>query len=191
MQTTDNIKKEQERIKNFQYLYRHFDKNDNLLYVGVSLSVLQRLSQHKTCSPWFHKIAKITMESFNDRTSALAAEKTAIIKEHPIYNKYRPKLEHLEKETKAQDSRNMLTKQIVEFKPTYTVQEAAHLLHVSILQIKDWVDSGQMGAIITSKHFDRRLQTESKKRMITGWQMIDFLENWECGNCSTKSVSGT
>lgn len=190
MQTINDIKKEQEKIKNLQYLYRHFDKDGNLLYVGISLSVIQRLSQHKNCSPWYHKIAKIEVETFDDRASALVAEKKAIIEEHPIYNKYRPKPEYLEKKTKAQNSRDALTKQIVEFKPTYTVQEAAHLLHVSILQIKEWVDSGQMGAIITSKHFDKRLQTESKKRMITGWQMIDFLENWEYGNCSTKSVGG-
>ena len=186
MQTTEDIKKEQKRIKNLQFLYRQFDKNDNLLYVGVSLSVIQRLSQHKTCSPWYHKIAKITVETFNSRKEVLAAEKKAILEEHPRYNKYRPKPK-LKEKTKAQNSRDNLTRQIVEFKPTYTVAEASQLLHVSILQIKEWVDSGQMGAIITSKYFDSRFQKESKKRMITGWQMIDFLENWECGNCLTTT----
>jgi hypothetical protein len=147
---------------------------------------MQRLSQHKNCSPWYHKIAEIKVETFNSREEAIVAENKAILEEHPRYNKYRPKPK-LKEKTKTQDSKDNLTKQIVEFKPTYTVQEAAHLLHVSILQIKEWVDSEQMGAIITSKHFDKRLQTESKRRIITGWQMIDFLENWECGNCSTKS----
>ena len=47
-----------------QHLYRHFDEWDNLLYVGVSLSTIQRLSQHNRHYHWFNNIIKITIENF-------------------------------------------------------------------------------------------------------------------------------
>ena len=37
-------------MSNATHPYRHYDKNGNLLYVGVSLSSLQRLGQHKSNS---------------------------------------------------------------------------------------------------------------------------------------------
>jgi hypothetical protein len=68
-------------------LYRHWDNMDNLLYVGISKSVLQRLGTHETNSHWYDKIAKVTIESFPTRKLALAAEKLAIETECPLYNR--------------------------------------------------------------------------------------------------------
>lgn len=68
-------------------LYRHFDSNGNLLYVGISLSTLNRLGQHKDNSHWFNSISNITIEKFNNRDKALIAERDAIINEKPLYNK--------------------------------------------------------------------------------------------------------
>ena len=34
-------------------LYRHFDRLGELLYVGISISTMRRLAQHKTQSAWF------------------------------------------------------------------------------------------------------------------------------------------
>jgi predicted GIY-YIG superfamily endonuclease len=67
-------------------LYRHWDKDDNLLYIGISLSKLQRLGQHSRNASWFDKITKVTMESFPTRKVALQKEKEAIITEYPIHN---------------------------------------------------------------------------------------------------------
>ena len=67
-------------------LYRHFDKDENLLYVGVSLSAMHRLSQHKRSSIWAGDAVKMTTEYFDDRALALEAEKQAIKAERPIYN---------------------------------------------------------------------------------------------------------
>jgi len=67
-------------------LYRHYDDKDNLLYVGISLSALMRLMQHKDSSDWFLNIAKVTIETFPTREKALDAETQAIIKEKPIHN---------------------------------------------------------------------------------------------------------
>jgi hypothetical protein len=40
-------------------LYRHFDADGVLLYVGVSLWAVSRLTQHRHGSRWFHKIANV------------------------------------------------------------------------------------------------------------------------------------
>lgn len=67
-------------------LYRHFGADGDLLYVGVSLSVMIRLSTHKR-SPWFVSVATVSIEHFQDRPTALAAELKAIQTEHPMHNK--------------------------------------------------------------------------------------------------------
>jgi predicted GIY-YIG superfamily endonuclease len=66
-------------------LYRHFDKDGKLLYVGISISVIQRLSQHRR-SRWFGEIASITIEKFPSRRDAARAEMVAIRKECPRFN---------------------------------------------------------------------------------------------------------
>lgn len=67
-------------------LYRHFDEKGRLLYVGISLSAVKRLSQHSDKATWFFDIAKVTIESFPTREAALAAEKLAIRTERPVHN---------------------------------------------------------------------------------------------------------
>lgn len=68
-------------------LYRHFDKHNDLLYVGISLSAIGRLSQHSDVSHWFHHISRVTIEWFPTRREALSAEREAIRKENPRHNK--------------------------------------------------------------------------------------------------------
>jgi len=70
-----------------QHLYRHFDKDGNLLYVGISINAFQRLSQHKNSSSWFDEITRVEIERYPSRSAVEAAEKKAIIDEKPIHNK--------------------------------------------------------------------------------------------------------
>lgn len=69
-------------------LYRQYDSDDNLLYIGISLTVFERISQHKVQSEWFHRICKITLERFKSREQLCKAEKAAIRKEKPLFNKH-------------------------------------------------------------------------------------------------------
>lgn len=66
-------------------LYRHFDAAGHLLYVGVSVDVYMRTHQHNR-SHWAAGVARIDVEEFPDRKSALSAEKKAIRTEHPLHN---------------------------------------------------------------------------------------------------------
>lgn len=67
-------------------LYRHFDKEGRLLYVGISQSAIVRLAQHKQTASWFDEVTTVTIENFETRELALAAEEQAIKAERPLYN---------------------------------------------------------------------------------------------------------
>lgn len=68
-------------------LYRHWDKAGLLLYVGIACNHVNRLSQHRADSAWFPLIENITIEHFESRQAALNAERIAIVKERPIFNR--------------------------------------------------------------------------------------------------------
>lgn len=68
-------------------LYRHFDANDELLYVGVSVNPFERTGEHKLKSRWFKKITTIKIEWYENRDDAEDAEFLAIRDEKPKYNR--------------------------------------------------------------------------------------------------------
>lgn len=67
-------------------LYRCFDADDVLLYVGISIHPTKRLQQHHRDSAWWHQVAKVTFVHGQPRPAALAAEAEAIRTEHPRFN---------------------------------------------------------------------------------------------------------
>lgn len=66
-------------------LYRHYDVDGRLLYVGISLSAIQRLCAHQK-SDWSKYIASVSVKTYATRASALLAERSAIKSEAPIFN---------------------------------------------------------------------------------------------------------
>jgi excisionase family DNA binding protein len=68
-------------------LYRFFDDNETLIYVGISMHAFVRFNQHRYRSPFFDQIAKMTIERFETIELAVAAESKAIKNETPKYNK--------------------------------------------------------------------------------------------------------
>ncbi len=68
-------------------LYRHFDSSGNLLYVGISVRVFSRISQHRTSSHWSEKITRIDVERFPSWDDAYQAETVAIQTEKPLHNR--------------------------------------------------------------------------------------------------------
>lgn len=67
-------------------VYRYYDADGVLLYVGVSASTINRLSQHRLTAEWFGAWTHMTREKFSNRDQALRAEAQAILKEKPKYN---------------------------------------------------------------------------------------------------------
>lgn len=68
-------------------LYRAFDSNGVLLYVGISTNCLNRILQHKRTRIWFQRLANLTVEHYPTRELALDAECLAIRIEKPLYNR--------------------------------------------------------------------------------------------------------
>ena len=67
-------------------LYRHFDEWGDLLYVGISLSPIARLRQHRRSAHWMEEIVRVEIEWHPSRREALAREREAIEREDPKHN---------------------------------------------------------------------------------------------------------
>lgn len=67
-------------------LYRHFNADGTLLYIGISINPLMRTRLHSVNSDWRLDIATITVQWFSDKATALEAERAAIAKEKPLHN---------------------------------------------------------------------------------------------------------
>jgi hypothetical protein len=74
-------------------LYRHYDANDRLLYVGITDASRggRRWNEHADDKPWFHLVARSSIsDPYPTRAAALYAEACAIRDERPIHNISRP-----------------------------------------------------------------------------------------------------
>jgi excisionase family DNA binding protein len=158
------------------YLYRHFDENGQLLYVGISLGAIERLRQHSFGSDWFDEIRTITMETFETRAEALEAERKAIKKENPKHNVIH-KGPELVRNTRHGLTKDDLSKSIY-LKPLYTLKEVAQLLRMTELWVQSLMNDGKLGFVECGR-----------RRYITGWQVIAFMEWWE-SSISLEPASG-
>lgn len=70
----------------YHTLYRFWNKDSELLYIGISLNAIARLSQHSKDKDWYQEVASITMEHFGSREELEKAERESIFKERPRYN---------------------------------------------------------------------------------------------------------
>jgi predicted GIY-YIG superfamily endonuclease len=70
-----------------QVLYRFYDHDGKLLYVGITNTWYQRFHDHERKAGWFSKVAYSTFEWHENRKSVEAAELQAIRTENPEFNK--------------------------------------------------------------------------------------------------------
>lgn len=71
-----------------QQLYRLYDADGALLYIGISYSAISRFAQHKADKPWIASVARIEIETREvSRSEIEAIERDAIISEKPKHNK--------------------------------------------------------------------------------------------------------
>jgi hypothetical protein len=85
-------------------LYRAFDAAGALLYIGVTHCPFKRFDRkdgHARTADWYHRSRTVTVEIFEDRFAAFAAEERAIKAEQPPCNaihrrrEWRASSEHL------------------------------------------------------------------------------------------------
>ena len=166
------------------YLYRHFDKEGNLLYVGISLSFTKRLKQHSDNSHWFDLITNVTIENFQNRSDALEAERVSIQKENPLFNLRRPTPKEQKDfyKSRAEESGANLVKRIVQFNAIYGVNELARVLNLTINAVKKLIQENKIGHIARKKNPRRNnkgIMTYPTEYLISGWQLIDYIEQLE------------
>jgi predicted GIY-YIG superfamily endonuclease len=85
-----------------QTLYRFYNSDGELLYVGISNTWHRRFHQHEKNAGWFSRVASATFESYDSREAVEAAELSAIQNENPQFNKasnpaYETPTDHLQK----------------------------------------------------------------------------------------------
>jgi hypothetical protein len=110
-----------------EVLYRFFDSQGTLLYVGISRDWISRLGQHQKRSDFFSAVAGMTVERFPDRESVVAAELKAIESENPLFNRadnpnyrtwqthFREVLDMCVKKRKVDDTHRHLVESLTEF----------------------------------------------------------------------------
>jgi predicted GIY-YIG superfamily endonuclease len=67
-------------------LYKAYDADGLLLYVGISGGIIARFAQHVDGSPWSRVMARMEVEWFATRDEALKAEKASIKSLRPLFN---------------------------------------------------------------------------------------------------------
>jgi predicted GIY-YIG superfamily endonuclease len=69
-------------------LYEIYDDSDILLYIGISLSAISRLSQHKADKDkdWYYDIKRVEMTHYDTREEAEEIERRRIKIKKPVYN---------------------------------------------------------------------------------------------------------
>lgn len=68
-------------------LYRLWDADGDLLYVGIACSPARRFAQHAREKPWWSDVETRTVQWHPTREEALAAERAAILNEWPRHNR--------------------------------------------------------------------------------------------------------
>lgn len=67
-------------------VYRVYDAEGALLYIGMSLNALSRLYSHSLDKPWWSEVARVEVSHFSSRSDASRAERRAIESEAPRHN---------------------------------------------------------------------------------------------------------
>ncbi|GGV45971.1 GntR family transcriptional regulator [Streptomyces spectabilis] len=67
-------------------LYRLYDVDDRLLYVGISGAPKMRMKAHAADKPWWPEVATRDFEWFDTREQAAEAEVEAIRQQQPLHN---------------------------------------------------------------------------------------------------------
>lgn len=73
-------------------VYRFYDMNGGLLYLGYSAQFHARLRSHQTTSPWWSEVHSSRLAIYDNAPQALAMEAEGIREEQPQHNRqYKPR----------------------------------------------------------------------------------------------------
>lgn len=67
-------------------VYRLYDEQGRLLYIGISGNLPQRLMLHSRDKEWWPRVSRAEAEEHPTRRAAFDAEYAAILSEAPLFN---------------------------------------------------------------------------------------------------------
>lgn len=68
------------------YLYKHWNYDGVVIYVGITANPEQRLYNHKRNASWFKEVSQVSFKKFSNRLMARTAERYSIKTDKPAYN---------------------------------------------------------------------------------------------------------
>jgi len=74
------------------YVYRLYDAEDRLLYIGLTMGTERRFEKHRR-RPWWKDVTRTDIQVHPDRESAKSAERVALNTENPMHNLRVPALQ--------------------------------------------------------------------------------------------------
>jgi predicted GIY-YIG superfamily endonuclease len=159
-------------------LYRHYDADKNLMYVGISLNAFARLSQHRDHSKWFEKIAHVEIEHFPTREEALAAEKNAIKSENPMFNiASRKTMKELKEEEKIIEEKRKkeFIHRTVHFSLAHRLDDLRGMLNMTRKELELHVAHGNLSVFYVESVASWKTKEVRSIPMVSGWSLIDFI----------------
>lgn len=143
-------------------LYRMYDKNDVLLYIGISTQVMARLHSHWSSKEWICEVENIYIERFQTKRDLEEAETKAIKEEKPKYNialnqiKIRPEVKE-----KRRRQRRAFSSALIDFVESKN---------------KSWIEvSYELGICKTA------ISRWKNARVAPNRQMLKVIEEWSDG----------
>ncbi len=152
-------------------LYHHYDKEGALLYVGQSLSAVRRLSDHRTASPWYDEITSIVIEKFSTREEVLTAESKAIKEKDPKHNILGKRKNEWPDHRSVEDEDARIVYDLVSLDPIYRVDQAAAVLKITPTMVKRLIRDNLISHVT-----QKGSRAKEPTPFITGWQILDYLE---------------
>lgn len=149
-------------------VYRIFDANNVLLYVGMSVSPETRFADHRTCKAWMRQAYRYEIAWFGIREAAEAEERRAIAQERPLHN-----VAH-----KPRSARPV----VLSTPGTYTMAEMAERFGVSKTTVR---------ATVRSAGFPAPIGAAPSGRRGTRFPMAEVDQYWERRQAGIKQGKRT
>jgi len=156
-------------------LYRHFDAEGQLLYVGISLQSMKRLAEHKNNSDWFDEITRVDIEHFSDRNAAMDAERKAVQEEKPKYNKRLRKHIPEPQNHKLEAAKEDIVFRLVSVYPLHSLHSVGDILGIRIGLVRELIDAGMLSVVELPPHREGC----KPKQAVTGWSILTYIEMLE------------
>lgn len=140
-------------MKSETIVYRLFDSQGILLYVGITSRSLSRIDEHIASKEWAGLVSTVRIERFNDRNVASLAERAAILTEHPIHNlALNPERVQTDPQPTGATVKRPVVLRSLPVRDFYTISEIARYLQTTRHPVRSWIRTGRLQAVsVTGK----------------------------------------